>query len=81
LTFLTPVFALIFGNLFLSEVLSQVQTFGVCLTLLSIYFVNQREKLRRPGELLSSLRIRIFGTKDSKTAEIPVQIDSKTSSK
>lgn len=81
LTFLTPVFALIFGNLFLSEVLSQVQTLGVCLTLLSIYFVNQREQLRRPGELLSALRIRIFGTKDSEIAEISVQVDSKSSSK
>lgn len=80
LTFLTPVFALIFGNLFLSEVLSQVQTFGVCLTLISIYFVNQREQLRNPGEILSLLRIRIFGAKDSEVAEIPVQLDSKSSS-
>ncbi|PSB16718.1 EamA family transporter [Phormidesmis priestleyi ULC007] len=45
LTFLTPVFALLFGNLFLSEVLSQVQWFGVCLTLVSIYLINQREVL------------------------------------
>ncbi len=45
LTFLTPVFALLFGNLFLSEVLSQVQWFGVCLTLISIYLINQREVL------------------------------------
>lgn len=45
LTFLTPVFALIFGNLILSEVLSPVQFSGVCLTLVSIYFVNQRDRL------------------------------------
>ncbi len=45
LTFLTPVFALLFGNLFLSEVLSQIQWFGVCLTLVSIYLINQREVL------------------------------------
>ena len=45
LTFLTPVFALLFGNLFLSEVLSQVQWFGVSLTLVSIYLINQREVL------------------------------------
>ncbi len=58
LTFLTPVFALLFGNLFLSEVLSQVQWFGVCLTLVSIYLINQRDELsqrfKRPtfGEVL-----------------------------
>ncbi len=45
LTFLTPVFALIFGNLLLSEVLSPVQFCGVCLTLVSIYLVNQRDRL------------------------------------
>jgi drug/metabolite transporter (DMT)-like permease len=45
LTFLTPVFALIFGNLLLAEVLSPLQSVGVCLTLLSIYLINQREKL------------------------------------
>lgn len=78
LTFLTPVFALIFGNLFLSEVLSPVQTFGVCLTLVSIYFVNQREQLPTLGTLWSSLELRGLSTKDSKTAEIPVRVDSKT---
>lgn len=45
LTFLTPVFALIFGNWFLSEVLSSIQFGGVCLTLVSIYLVNQRQQL------------------------------------
>lgn len=45
LTFLTPVFALIFGNLFLGEVLSAVQWVGVGLTLISIYLINQREQL------------------------------------
>jgi drug/metabolite transporter (DMT)-like permease len=45
LTFLTPVFALLFGNLFLSEVLSAIQTVGVMLTLVSIYLINQREVL------------------------------------
>lgn len=46
LTFLTPVFALLFGNLFLAEVLSPLQWFGVGLTLVSIYLINQREQLR-----------------------------------
>jgi drug/metabolite transporter (DMT)-like permease len=53
LTFLTPVFALLFGNLFLAEVLSPLQWFGVGLTLVSIYLINQREaiaqKLQRPA--------------------------------
>ena len=45
LTFLTPVFALLFGNLILSETLSLLQSLGVCLTLVSIYLINQREQL------------------------------------
>ncbi len=47
LTFLTPIFALLFGNLFLSEVLTPIQSLGVCLTLVSIYLVNQRENLAK----------------------------------
>lgn len=43
LTFLTPVFALLFGNLLLSETLNSLQWFGVSLTLVSIYLINQRE--------------------------------------
>lgn len=45
LTFLTPIFALFFGNLFLGEVLSPLQSVGVGLTLVSIYLVNQRDIL------------------------------------
>ncbi|HBR00429.1 MULTISPECIES: DMT family transporter [unclassified Roseofilum] len=45
LTFLTPVFALLFGNLILEEILSPLQWLGVGLTLISIYLVNQREIL------------------------------------
>jgi len=45
LTFLTPVFALLFGNLLLHEVLSPLQSGGVLLTLISIYLINQREGL------------------------------------
>jgi len=45
LTFLTPVFALLFGNLFLAEVLSPIQWGGVGLTLVSIYLINQRDVL------------------------------------
>jgi len=45
LTFLTPVFALSFGNLWLGEVLSLLQWGGVMLTLISLYLINQREKI------------------------------------
>jgi drug/metabolite transporter (DMT)-like permease len=45
LTFLTPIFALLFGNLFLGEVLNSIQWAGVALTLVSIYLINQREQL------------------------------------
>jgi drug/metabolite transporter (DMT)-like permease len=45
LTFLTPVFALFFGNLFLSEILTPLQWIGVGLTLISIYLINQRDTL------------------------------------
>lgn len=45
LTFLTPIFALLFGKLFLSEVLSPIQWIGVSLTLVSIYLINQRQEI------------------------------------
>ncbi|MBD1912994.1 MULTISPECIES: EamA family transporter [unclassified Leptolyngbya] len=45
LTFLTPVFALLFGNWLLGEVLNLTQWFGVGLTLVSIYLINQRDRL------------------------------------
>lgn len=51
LTFLTPVFALLFGNLLLSEVLSPLQSIGVCLTLVSIYLINQRETLAKVSDI------------------------------
>lgn len=45
LTFLTPVFALLFGNLFLGETLSSLQWLGVSFTLVSIYLINRRDSL------------------------------------
>ncbi len=45
LTFLTPVFALLFSTSLLSESLSMLQWSGVLLTLLSIYLINQRIQL------------------------------------
>jgi drug/metabolite transporter (DMT)-like permease len=55
LTFLTPVFALIFGNLFLAEVLSPIQFLGVGLTLVSVYLVNQRDRLPKLWETLPAI--------------------------
>ncbi|MBE9203737.1 DMT family transporter [Synechocystis salina LEGE 06099] len=46
LTFLTPIFALSFGNLILGEQLSALQWLGVAFTLVSIYLINQRERLK-----------------------------------
>jgi drug/metabolite transporter (DMT)-like permease len=55
LTFLTPIFALFFGNLFLGEFLSPLQWAGVGLTLVSIYLVNQREKLAAANTSLTEI--------------------------
>lgn len=57
LTFLTPVFALLFGNIFLAETLTSLQWLGVGFTLTSIYLINQRELLRAKlqGALMSTL--------------------------
>ncbi|WP_449416958.1 DMT family transporter [Phormidium nigroviride] len=80
LTFLTPVFALLFGNLFLGEVLNPIQSIGVALTLVSIYLINQRDILAE------KLRGKITGTKaddeqqeilevaDGKSVEMPVKV-------
>jgi drug/metabolite transporter (DMT)-like permease len=43
LTFLTPVFALLFGSLYLGETLDSLQWVGVALTLISIIFILQRD--------------------------------------
>ncbi len=45
LTFLTPVFALLFGNILLAEVLSPIQWAGAALTLVSIYLINRRDQI------------------------------------
>ena len=60
LTFLTPVFALLFGNLFLAEVLSPLQSVGVCLTIVSIYLINQRDTIAQ--------KLRLGRTVDKTTA-------------
>jgi len=47
LTFLTPIFALLFGTILLSETLSSIQSFGVFLTVISIYLINQRDNIAK----------------------------------
>lgn len=74
LTFLTPVFALLFGNLLLSEVLSPLQWFGVSLTLVSIYLINQREEI---AEKMRSLFPQKAITPVTLVEESPNQDDSK----
>lgn len=74
LTFLTPVFALIFGNLFLAEVLSPIQFLGVCLTLVSIYLVNQRDRLPK---LWATLPIIDPEEPSQSSSQIPISIPEK----
>ncbi len=47
LTFLTPVFALLLGGVFLGESLMGLQWIGVGITLLSVYLINTRERWRQ----------------------------------
>jgi hypothetical protein len=82
LTFLTPVFALLFGNLFLGEVLNPLQSMGVGLTLVSIYLINQRdtlgEKLRkvRSGDKVNSQgeTAALLEPSELDSVELPVQV-------
>uniref|UniRef100_B8HPD9 EamA domain-containing protein n=1 Tax=Cyanothece sp. (strain PCC 7425 / ATCC 29141) TaxID=395961 RepID=B8HPD9_CYAP4 len=71
LTFLTPVFALIFGNLLLAEVLTPLQFGGVGLTLVSIYLVNQRQQLEM---LLQRSPVHPHLPVESPSLELPVQV-------
>ncbi|ARV58554.1 EamA family transporter [Nostocales cyanobacterium HT-58-2] len=57
LTFLTPVFALLFGNLLLKEILTPVQWVGVSVTLVSIYLINQRETLSGASKKVATSEI------------------------
>ncbi|PIK94218.1 membrane protein [Synechococcus sp. 60AY4M2] len=44
LTFLTPIFALLFGSTFLGETLTPVQWVGVGITLVCVYVINHRQE-------------------------------------
>ncbi|HBE20997.1 MAG TPA: EamA family transporter [Cyanobacteria bacterium UBA11149] len=76
LTFLTPIFALFFGKLFLSEVLTPIQWIGVGLTLISIYLINERQEI---AYRLKSLFNRSRSNPDSVSLEtVTNQIDCET---
>jgi len=66
LTFLTPIFALLFGNFFLGEVLSSRQSLGVGLTIVSIYLINQRDVLAQKLKFSSSKQEDISSTTTGK---------------
>ncbi len=53
LAFLTPVFALISGGIWLGERLDLVQWFGVMFVLLSVFLVSQRSRLWEPLDISS----------------------------
>ncbi|MBF2015937.1 MAG: DMT family transporter [Rivularia sp. T60_A2020_040] len=50
LTFLTPIFALLFGSILLNESLTGLQWLGVAITLASIYLINQRDVLEKRNQ-------------------------------
>ena len=77
LTFLTPIFALLFGNLLLSEVLSPLQWIGVSMTLVSIYLINQREEIAQ--KLQSLVRQPAAAQNQSLIEEILLQSDRSSS--
>jgi drug/metabolite transporter (DMT)-like permease len=80
LTFLTPVFALLFGNLILGEILSPIQSVGVILTLVSIYLINQRQALAEKfgsskPTITEGENPKILPVTEEKSVEIPVNIN------
>ena len=73
LTFLTPIFALIFGHLLLDEVLSLLQWGGVGLTLISIYLINQREQLGRKSQTKIGLEANSISTAEKDLQAVNVR--------
>ena len=71
LTFLTPIFALTFGNLLLAEVLTSLQWVGVCLTLISIYLINQREII---AARISAWKLNQNSQADTFPTAVPIEI-------
>lgn len=79
LTFLTPVFALLFGNLFLGEFLSPLQWIGVSLTLVSIYLINQRDFLADLGHKVTDINPDSRRITESSSVVTPVNVSIKES--
>lgn len=79
LTFLTPVFALLFGNLFLGEFLSPLQWLGVSLTLVSIYLINQRDFLADLGNKVTDIGPDSRRVMESSSVTTPVNVSIKES--
>jgi drug/metabolite transporter (DMT)-like permease len=80
LIFLTPVFALLFSSFFLGEQLTQVQWIGVVMTLISVYFVNQREEIAKKI-IAIAIRIKPHNSAIAQTEVLPstAKSDSETS--
>ena len=75
LTFLTPVFAILFGHLLLSEVLSNLQWLGVIFTLVSIYLINQRERLTEFWQFCSSQFSLLLSRENVSLEEVTLKTD------
>lgn len=73
LTFLTPIFALLFGHLLLSEVLTPIQWVGVFLTLISIYLINQRDNLGSQKTTQQSQILETSATNQRKSVTLAVR--------
>lgn len=85
LTFLTPIFALLFGTIILSEVLSPIQSVGVVLTVISIYLINQRDKIAAKFNQHSKLPVQevplIVDAQDEPEAKIKLNLTQSEISK
>ncbi len=74
LTFLTPVFALLFGNLFLGEMLSPLNWVGVSLTLVRIYLINQRDVLAQKFQQSQPVQVNESGIAVVDVAKMSVRL-------
>lgn len=77
LIFLTPVFAMLFSYLFLSETLSYLQWIGVVLTLVSVVLVIQREAIAQKLATLTTRLEPVTVEGEMLVAEVPAPSDNK----
>jgi drug/metabolite transporter (DMT)-like permease len=78
LTFSTPIFALLFGNIFLAESLTTAQWIGVALTLTSIYLVSVRDLFKPKTDDLPTIQAIASGSETPLTSLS--QLDPKVTS-